>query len=87
MRAMFYYVSNFTSDLSSWDVDQVTDMTTMVLGAAQFNSDLSSWDVSKVNSFHEMFSQASAMDHDLCAWGPRMKQDVAVTCMFGGCHA
>ena len=36
-------------DLSSWNVSQVTDMSSMFYGANSFNSDLSSWNVSQVS--------------------------------------
>lgn len=50
MRQMFSYLSSFNSDISDWDVSNVTNMDMMFQYAYSFNSDLSDWDVSKVTT-------------------------------------
>ena len=52
---MFDNCSVFNSDLSSWDVSNVTDMNEMFAFCGVFNRDLSSWDVSKVTDMLGMF--------------------------------
>ena len=41
--------TNFTGDLSLWDVSSVTDMSNMFDVPQNFNNDISSWDVSSVS--------------------------------------
>merc|ERR1712178_1684 len=65
---MFVGASNFNGDLSSWDVSQVTTMTSMFNGASSFNGDLSSWDVSSVTKMDRMFDGASSFNGDLSSW-------------------
>ena len=52
---MFHGADAFNSDISSWDVSNVTNMSWMFNGAGAFNQDLSSWDVSNVNGMSSMF--------------------------------
>jgi len=55
---MFRDASSFTSDLSNWDVSNVTDMGDMFVGVSSFTSDLSNWDVSNVTNMTNMFLNA-----------------------------
>ena len=45
---MFFGASSFNSDLSNWDVSNVTNMSAMFKLASSFNQDLSEWNVSNV---------------------------------------
>ena len=42
---MFKNATAFNQDISSWDVERITDMTEMFSGATAFNQDLSGWNV------------------------------------------
>jgi surface protein len=55
MSMMFYYVKNFSGNISNWDVGNVKNMTSMFYQATSFNSDLSKRDVSNVTSMAGMF--------------------------------
>ena len=68
MTRMFYGLSNFTSDLSSWDVSNVENMTDMFNGASSFTSNLSNWDVSNLMDMGGMFQDATSFDSDLSGW-------------------
>ena len=60
MSDMFRGASSFNSDLSSWNVSNVTDMSLMFYHTTSyFTSDLSSWDVSKVTDMSAIFTGAS----------------------------
>ena len=51
---LFKGATAFNSDISAWDVSNVTDMCQMFDGATAFNSDLSGWDVSNVTDMCQM---------------------------------
>ena len=55
IAAMFSKCSVFNSDLSSWDVSNVTNTLAMFSNCGVFNSDLSSWNVSNVTNMRGMF--------------------------------
>ena len=65
---MFWFVTNFTSDLSEWDVSSVTDMSFMFEFVSKFTSDLSEWDVSRVTNMRSMFTGATVFTSDLSEW-------------------
>ena len=82
MYSIFFKASNFTGDISKWDVARVTDMNEMFAYASSFNGDLSKWDVSKTYTMRYMFYFAKSFAQTLCgAW----KEPKAVeTEMFAG---
>jgi len=56
---------NFRNDLSSWDVENVTDMSYMFANST-FNSNLSKWDISSINNkdkFNNMFLNANNFEY------------------------
>jgi surface protein len=53
---------SFNSDLSGWDISQVTDMSFMFNDAKSFNYDLSEWDISSsVDTRHMFFRNARSL--------------------------
>ena len=68
MNHMFYNALNFNSDISNWDVSNVTDMYGMFLGTAKFNQDISNWDVSNVTDMGYMFGFTSSFNQDISNW-------------------
>jgi surface protein len=65
---MFMNAVYFNSDLSGWNVSDVTDMTSMFRNASSFNSDISTWDVSNVRSMTYMFLNAVSFNQDISNW-------------------
>ena len=55
-----------TTDISTWDVSNVTDMYQMFENSS-VNSNLSSWDVSSVTNMNSMF-QLSGYNQDISTW-------------------
>ncbi len=51
MRGMFFNAHAFDQNISSWNVNKVTDMHGMFAGARKFNQDISGWDVSLTRDF------------------------------------
>jgi surface protein len=68
MSVMFQDATNFNSDISNWDVSNVTDMWGMFWGASSFNQPLNNWDVSNNQRFWRMFSGASSFNQPLDSW-------------------
>ena len=67
-NGMFSNTDNFNSDISGWDVSNVTNMSGMFRRAWKFDSDISDWDVSKVFSMGSMFRVASSFNSDISDW-------------------
>ena len=65
---MFFKTETFDSNLSNWDVSEMTSLRYMFNKAYSFNGDISDWDVSKVTDMTYMFSDASNFNGDLSDW-------------------
>lgn len=65
---MFNNAIDFNSDISSWDIKNVTDTSNMFFLARKFNSDLSKWDTSNITDMHGMFFNARKFNSDLSKW-------------------
>jgi surface protein len=76
---MFYNAVNFNSNISGWDVSNVTDMRNMFQNAYIFNQNLSSWNVSRVVNMDTMFGFAT----EFRATGLKNWYPVACTNMNG----
>ena len=60
--------TNLNGDISSWDVSNVTNMSSMFNGASDFNQNISIWDVSNVTIMGGMFNGASSFNRDIGSW-------------------
>ena len=58
----------FNSDISFWDVSNMTDMSMMFTGATSFNQDIGNWDVSNVTNMTGMFSGATSFNQPIGNW-------------------
>jgi surface protein len=65
---MFNSAQSFNSDISGWDVSNVTDMSNMFNSAQSFNSDISGWNVSNVTDMNGMFSFTQSFNSDISGW-------------------
>ena len=54
--------------ISTWNVSQVTDMSSLFAGFVSFNEDIIDWDVSNVNDMSNMFNGASSFNQDIGIW-------------------
>ena len=59
---------NFNSDISNWDVSNVTNMSNMFTNAPYFNQPIGNWDVSSVTSMLAMFNHAYSFNHTIGNW-------------------
>lgn len=81
MKEMFYGINSFNSDLSEWDVSNVTD-TRFMFARTNFNGDISNWDVSNITKMEGMFYQAKEFNQDISNWNVSNVTDMSI--MFGG---
>lgn len=79
--SFMFYTTDFTGDLSNWDVSNVTNMSSM-FASSNFNNDLSNWDVSNVTDMSYMFQGAASFSDDLSGWNVSNVSDTML--MFAG---
>ncbi len=60
--------TQFTGNLSGWNVSAVTNMKEMFYNAISFNGNLSGWDVLRVTNMHSMFYGAHNFNQTLSSW-------------------
>ena len=66
-RLVFNNFTTFNSDISGWDVSNVTGMGSM-FNNTTFNSGINDWDVSSVTNMTFMFFDSLAFNQDLTGW-------------------
>jgi hypothetical protein len=59
--------TDFSGDISHWDVSSVTNMKQLFYTETSFNGDISNWDVSNVVDMSQMFDR-SIFNGDISAW-------------------
>jgi surface protein len=65
---MFANTDYFNSDINSWDVSQVTNMSGMFGNAKNFDSKLDKWDTSKVTDMNHCFYSTMSFKSDISSW-------------------
>ena len=68
ISGMFRNATNFTGDLSNWDVSNISYMIGVFEEATQFNSDISNWNVSNVVNMGGLFHRAFSFNQDISSW-------------------
>ena len=64
----FFNNNSFNSNISFWDVSNVTNMDGMFYNADVFNQNISNWNTSKVDNMGSMFKNASSFNQDISSW-------------------
>lgn len=64
----FFNNNFFNSNISFWDVSNVTNMDGMFYNADVFNQNISNWNTSKVDNMGSMFKNASSFNQDISSW-------------------
>ncbi|MFK7937292.1 MAG: BspA family leucine-rich repeat surface protein [Saprospiraceae bacterium] len=67
MESMFAG-SDFTGDVTDWNVSNVQNFQGCFASCQNFNQDLSDWDVSSANNLREMFNFCQGFNQDLSKW-------------------
>lgn len=67
-EGMFNNGHNIGSDITGWDMSNVTNMAFMFADCRAFNQDISGWNVSNVTQMHSMFWSAYKFNQDLSKW-------------------
>lgn len=68
---------------NTWDVSQVTDMSSLFLDNVTFNEDISNWDVSNVTDMRNMFTNCQNFNQPLNNWN--VSNVTNMENMFEGC--
>jgi surface protein len=69
MYRMFRGCSLLTvSNINSWDVSGVTNISQVFMSCSNFNQNIGGWDVSNVTDMSQMFQNASSFNQDIGAW-------------------
>jgi surface protein len=68
MNNMFRSNGSFNSDISFWDVANVTNMSYMFSSASTFNQNIGEWDVANVTNMSDMFENAEAFNQNIGEW-------------------
>ena len=55
-------------EISTWDVSQVTNMSSLFANKTTFNDDISAWDVSNVTTMEYLFAGAELFNQPLNSW-------------------
>ena len=84
MNSLFSEAINFNSDISKWDVSNVTNMGGLFQAATNFNANISRWDVSNVTNMEYMFEMAESFNQDLSQWN--VSNVIDMECMFSGAY-
>ena len=77
--------TNFSGDISNWNVSNVKNMSFMFYRCYQFNSDISLWDVSNVTNMRDMFYNCKKFNQDISSWD--VSNVTNMKFMFHGCEA
>ena len=64
----FFNNNSFNSNISFWDVSNVTNMDGMFYNADTFNQDISNWNTTKVDNMGSMFKNASSFNQNISNW-------------------
>jgi surface protein len=84
MSEMFYDQNNFSAfssfntNISSWDISNVTDMSLMFYMASAFNQDISKWDVSSTTNLWSMFADATSFNQSIGDWDVSSVTDMSL---------
>jgi len=93
-RIMFRQASSFNNGLASgvsgtgingWDVDGVTNMSSMFMMCTAFNQDISGWDPAAATNMSSMFMSAINFNQDISGWSVSGVQNMSS--MFYGAGA
>jgi len=68
MTELFVDNTSFNSDISFWDMSNVTNTDRMFQGASSFNQDIGGWNTSKFYDVSGMFKSASNFNQNIGSW-------------------
>ena len=68
MEDIFRNSPNFNSDISGWDISNVTTLKNAFNGAAAFNQPIGNWDVSNVTDMYGTFANVHDFNKDISNW-------------------
>jgi len=68
MTELFESNSSFNSNISFWDMSNVTNTDRMFQGASSFNQDIGGWDTSNFYDVSGMFKSANSFNQDIGGW-------------------
>jgi surface protein len=64
----FYQSATFNSDISNWNVSNVTNMAAMFQSVSSFNQNITGWNVSNVTDMNSMFHSVPSFNQNISGW-------------------
>lgn len=84
LSAFFRNAENLTgSELETWNVSTVTDMSNVFRDCTNFNGDISGWNTSSATTFNGMFRNCKSFNADISEWNTANVTNMSN--MFTGC--
>jgi len=77
LKSCFEDCANFNSDISNWEVSQVTNMSHMFKNATTFNQPIGGWNTSNVTDMSGMFKNATTFNQPIGGWNTSNVTDMS----------
>ena len=77
LARMFRHAESINSDISHWNIENVTDVSGMLINAKSFDQDLNDWNTSNITDMSGLFAGAESFNGDITEWDTRNVEDMS----------